>query len=154
MSKLQNRWDKWLIKGWYGFKTMGWCYYMFSIECDEGLATKGVGIDFHKLNDFLVDNKIKRSTWTTKILGSDRLYEQLSEVRFVLAQESKTLSLVLNSKHLNRIEILLDIDNYKWRKYRKASKEAQRKKYKGKAESACIEIKARTLGDAQWGHVK
>jgi len=121
-KNLQLKWDKWLIKGWYGFKTYGWVWTNFIHECfPENLIDKN-WVDYAKDRDFLVSLNLKRCF----LFSNDDFVltpRVNSEVRGYIAERSQTLSSRLLSDKLNRLEILLDIDSAKWRHSRKLTKD-------------------------------
>lgn len=122
---LQNKFDKWLIKGWYEFKSMGWVYFKFISECYPQLISETGYLDLYKAIDYLAENKIKRCFYIQK--NNHWIPpKRKTEARAFIATNSPVLSAALNSEKINRLEILISINNYPWLKF-KTSEEYKRR---------------------------
>lgn len=148
---LQNKWDKWLIKGWYGFKKMVWCYKCFAEECCEELIKENGWLNIDAFFDFMSVNKIKRY-YSLNRDGYHRSANFKVEVRGFIADNSPKLSSALLSDHVNRLEILVNIDRYKWVML-KQSKE-YRDKWRDKQHVDILLTGAMLDGSSDWGKTK
>lgn len=120
MSNIQHKWDKWLIKGWYGFNKMGWCYNNFAKEYCKELINENGRLKIDAFFGFIEINEIKRCYSL-----SNNMYHRYPkfkcEVRGFIAMNSPKLSVALFSEHVNRLDIMLNINRYKWVKPKQPS---------------------------------
>lgn len=120
---LQRKWDKWLINGWYNFKTFGWVWFKFIQETHKERLING-RLVYKGSYQHLVDLNLKRCFMFSND-GFLAVPNPKIEVRAFIAERSRMLSSCLISDKFNRIEIFLMMDSFKWRYSRAMTRNAE-----------------------------
>lgn len=158
MINYQNKWDKWLLKGWYEFKNFSWVSFKFIQEvAPEELNCYGY-LDLVKSKPYFENLNLKRCM-SKDDNGYFHFPSYQLEIRAFIFERSPVLSACLVTDKMNRIEILLDIDSFKWDYARERPKDVQRRlarhTYQLKNAQRNVEIKARSLcHKSDWSKVK
>lgn len=146
--KLQNKWDSLLIKAWSNDYNMGYVVINFFDYLEQKLGYKIDGL----LNraEYLESLKMKRWCSGFNNDGTKRI-AAIGSTRAFVGRCSLNMSEVLFDDPLNSIDVLLNIQSYKWtipnrQKSRKISNNRYNKKVKEKSNTF---VKARSLS-ATW----
>ena len=152
MSKLQNTYDRLLLKGWYNFYNIAWLYHSFFENKEGDMRSVDGAFDACKIKDFFVENKLKR-TGLVVLPNSYHIPYYALQIRTLVDNCSPNLSNSLHSKHTNRLSIFLNIDNYKWRDKSSRTIPTKFKKQAEKESKQTRMVHARDL-EGQWGDTK
>jgi hypothetical protein len=152
MNKLQNTYDRLLLKGWYNFCNVAWLYHSLfeNNEC-EMRSENGI-LDRCKIKDFFVENKLKRTGLVILPNGYYVPYYAL-QIRTLVDNCSPNLSSALHSEHTNRLSIFLNIDDYKWRDESSRAITSRLKRQAERESKQTRMVHARDL-EGQWSDTK
>ena len=156
-EKIQLKWDKWLIMGWFELKTMGIVIRSFIDEVYGSEVYGSASESTTNEGNILINSKLKRCLLfdENKFVYYPVFYQ---EVRSFIYERASVLSATLMLGEMSRVEILMDIDSFKFisrKKIKHLTKDQENRKRNEKRRVESTQtIRARKLGSNNGWRIK